>query len=66
MDEPTDFTIQHQTADAIPQICCHCGRLTREPVLVGEAYTSSGAGRSIYACPDDAPLFGEQYTGPTA
>jgi hypothetical protein len=61
MTHPTDPAPERQTADAIPQLCCHCGRLTREPVLVGEAYTPSGAGSSIYACPDDAILFGDQY-----
>ncbi|NEA48446.1 hypothetical protein [Streptomyces sp. SID10815] len=66
MTHPTDPPPGHQTTDMIPQLCCHCGGLTRRPVLVGEAYTPSGAGRSIYACPADAPLFGERYAGPAA
>jgi hypothetical protein len=66
MTNPTDRTSEHQTADVIPQLCCHCGQLTRKPVLVDDVFTPSGAGRSVYACPDDAPLFGKHYTGPAA
>lgn len=59
MTHPTEPPPERQSADTIPQLCCHCGELTREPVLVGEVHTSSGAGSSIFACPKDAPLFGE-------
>lgn len=59
MEQPTNPPPENQTADTIPQLCCHCGQLTREPVLVGQAGSPSGAGRDIFACPKDAPLFGE-------
>jgi len=61
MTHPTEPPGEHQTADTapIPQLCCHCGELTREPVLVGQAGSPSGAGRDVFACPKDAPLFGE-------
>ncbi|AVH61576.1 MULTISPECIES: hypothetical protein [Streptomyces] len=62
MNQPTEPEPAVQAADKpdpIPQLCCHCGELTREPVLVGEVHTASGAGSSIFACPKDAPLFGE-------
>ncbi|MDR3079473.1 MAG: hypothetical protein LBV60_00840 [Streptomyces sp.] len=65
MHEPTDPAPVHQTADAIPQLCCHCGRVTRQPVLVDDVYTPAGEGSEVYACPDDAPLFGEQHTRAT-
>lgn len=59
MHEPTDPPAARQTADTMPQLCCHCGDLTREPVLVGSVHTPSGAGSDLYACPKDAVLFGE-------
>jgi hypothetical protein len=61
VNQPTDPPAPRQSPDTtpIPQLCCHCGELTREPVLVGEVHTASGAGASVFACPKDAPLFGE-------
>jgi hypothetical protein len=43
------------TTDA--RYCCHCGKLTREPIVVARAFSSSGAGSAVYACPDDAPRY---------
>ncbi|MFJ6560006.1 hypothetical protein ACIQMV_09010 [Streptomyces sp. NPDC091412] len=66
MTNPTDPAPGRQTTDTIPQLCCHCGRVTRQPVLVDDVHTPAGEGNEVYACPDDAVLFGEQYAGPTA
>lgn len=58
VDEPTDPPPGRQTASATePQVCCDCGYLTREPVKIGEAYASAGAGRDIFACPRHAPRY---------
>ncbi|MFF4791793.1 hypothetical protein ACFY2M_18990 [Streptomyces sp. NPDC001276] len=65
MHEPTDPAPERQTINAIPQLCCHCGRVTWEPVLVDDVHTPAGEGSEVYACPDHAPLFGEQYARPT-
>ncbi|MGW4032817.1 hypothetical protein ACWEFL_26535 [Streptomyces sp. NPDC004838] len=35
--------------------CCHCGRLTTAPVAVRWVPRPSGAGTTLYACPDCAP-----------
>lgn len=44
--------------------CCHDGQLTREPIAVDEVHSSSGAGTSVYACPEHAPLYRGPQTGP--
>jgi hypothetical protein len=57
MTHPTDPAREHQSADTvppIPELCCYCGRITREPVLVDHVHTPSGAGRAVYACPEHA------------
>lgn len=59
MDHPTNPPPERQTADTIPQLCCHCGQVTREPVLVDEAASPTGP-VPLYACPQDAPLFAGQ------
>ena len=37
--------------------CCHCGKLTRKPIKVAEAFSASGAGVAVYACPEDAGVY---------
>jgi hypothetical protein len=59
MDHPTEPPGRRQTADPIPQLCCHCGQLTRQPTQVDEAASPSGP-VPLYACPADAPLFAGQ------
>ncbi|MFD7999977.1 hypothetical protein [Streptomyces mirabilis] len=63
MNHPTEPPPERQGAEAIPQLCCHCGELTREPVLVDQAASPSGP-VDLYACPKDAPLFGENIIQP--
>jgi hypothetical protein len=54
MTHPTDPARERQSADTVPQLCCYCGRITREPVLVDHVHTPSGAGRAVYACLEHA------------
>jgi hypothetical protein len=35
-----------------PQVCNRCGTVTDDPQVVSEAYGNSGAGHTVYACPD--------------
>ncbi|WP_026252797.1 hypothetical protein [Streptomyces sp. PsTaAH-124] len=64
MDHPTDPPPARHTPAT--HLCCHCGQLTRQPVLIDEVHTPSGEGRGVYACPEDAPRFADQPTGPAA
>ena len=58
MDNPTDPPPPVQTAHKPePQICCDCGFVTHQPVKVGEAYATGGAGRDVFACPRHAPHY---------
>lgn len=58
VDEPTDPGPERQGSDPIqPEMCCDCGYLTYEPVKVGEAYATGGAGRDVFACPRHAPQY---------
>lgn len=58
MNQPRENAQTRQTADGPePQHCCSCGRLTDTPVRVGEVHTASGAGSTIWACPDHAAGF---------
>lgn len=55
----------------LPQLeyCCYNGQLTRDPVVVDEVHSSSGAGTRVFACPTHAPLYGvapSTTTGPVA
>lgn len=50
MDQPS----QHPTITTDARYCCHCGNLTREPIVVARAFSSSGAGSAVYACPEHA------------
>ncbi|WP_327371462.1 hypothetical protein [Streptomyces sp. NBC_01217] len=47
-----------------PEYCCYDGQLTREPVLVDEVHSSSGAGTCVYACPQHAALYSGPQSGP--
>jgi hypothetical protein len=59
MDQPKDPPPAVQTAgEPEPQTCCHCGIITHQPVKIGEAWSSGGAGRNVYACPQDAAHYG--------
>lgn len=54
---------QHHPTVTDARYCCHCGNLTQHPVKVAEAFSSSGAGAAVYACPEHAErykTFGEQ------
>lgn len=53
MDQPS----QHPTITTDARYCCHCGKLTREPIVVARAFSSGGAGTAVYACPEDAPRY---------
>ncbi|WP_306317177.1 MULTISPECIES: hypothetical protein [unclassified Streptomyces] len=53
MDQPS----QHPATAIEPQVCCHCGNLTRDAVVVARAFSSSGVGTAIYACTKDAPRY---------
>jgi hypothetical protein len=58
MEKPTGAEPEHQTVEEPgPQICCDCGHLTHNPIKVGEAWATGGAGRDIYACPPHAPRY---------
>jgi hypothetical protein len=37
-------------------VCCRCERLALAPVAVRYVERVSGPGRTLYACPDCAPL----------
>ena len=52
MPQPTESSSPRQ---ALAQICCFCGKVTDEPVKVGEVHTAAGVGSDIYACPICTP-----------
>lgn len=60
MEHSTEPPAGSQSVAPIPQLCCHCGEITRAPVQVDEASSPSGP-VPLFACPEDARLFaGEQ------
>ena len=65
MHQPTEPEPTRQDAEQAqpPQLCCHCGNLTAQPVRVGEVHTASGAGRDLYACRKHAQRYETQAEG---
>ena len=55
MDQPN----QPPTTAIEAQYCCHCGKLTRDAVIVARAFSSGGAGTAIYACTEHAERYGK-------
>ncbi|MFD6490714.1 hypothetical protein [Streptomyces sp. NPDC060188] len=56
MDHSTEPPEGSQGVASIPQLCCLCGEITRQPVQVDEASSPSGP-VPLFACPEDARLF---------